>query len=65
MRITFCVVFQVVATVDESNPLDEITKPREDGDHCDLADYINARIAELSLTNDEKKVRNNAVGLAI
>ena len=48
---------QVVATVDETNPLDQVVPPRQDGLSHDLAAYISCKTSKLALPNDGKQVR--------
>lgn len=48
---------QVVATVDETNPLDQVVPPRQDGLNHDLAAYISCKTSKLALPNDGKQVR--------
>ena len=54
--LLFCECVQVVATVDDSNPLDKEVPPRSDGLHSILADYINQKSGKLALCADEKQV---------
>lgn len=48
---------QVVATVDETNPLDQVVPPRQDGLSHDLAAYISCKTSKLALPNDGIQVR--------
>ena len=47
---------QVVATVDEMNPLAKQTEVREDGLDNDLAAHINSKMTDLALSSAEKQV---------
>ncbi len=47
---------QVVATVDETNPLAKLTEIRENGLDNDLAAHINSKMADLALSSAEKQV---------
>ena len=48
---------QVVATVDETNPLAKLTEIRENGLDNDLAAHINSKMADLALSSAEKQVK--------
>ena len=48
--------FQVVATVDENNPLDQVVPPRGDGLNHDLAAYISCKTSKLALPENDKQV---------
>ena len=50
------VLFQVVATVDETKPLDKQSELTEDGLDNDLAAHINSKMADLALSTEEKQV---------
>lgn len=47
---------QVVANVDDCNPLDKQTEAREDGLDNDVAAHINSKMADLSFSFTEKQV---------
>ncbi|CAB4022723.1 Hypothetical predicted protein [Paramuricea clavata] len=53
--VLHCLVEQVVATVDETNPLAKQTETREDGLDNDLAAHINSKMADLALSSVEKQ----------
>ena len=54
MKCIICM--QVVATVDENNPLDQPVPPRRDGLNHDLAAYISSKTSKLALPENDKQV---------
>lgn len=56
--VLYCIVIytQVVATVDDKNPLDQVVPPRGDGLNHDLAAYINSKTSKLALLQNGKQV---------
>ncbi|PFX34574.1 Sperm-associated antigen 17 [Stylophora pistillata] len=54
--ILHCLLEQVVVTVDETNPVDQIVPPRQDGLSHDLAAYISCKTSKLALPNGGKQV---------
>ena len=47
---------QVVVTVDDKNPLDQVVPPSGDGLNHDLAAYITSKTSKLSLLQNSKQV---------
>lgn len=47
---------QVVATVDDKNPLHQVVPPRGDGLNHDLAAYITSKTSKLTLLQNSKQV---------
>ncbi|XP_078373230.1 sperm-associated antigen 17-like isoform X2 [Oculina patagonica] len=59
--ILHCLLEQVVATVDDKNPLDQVVPPRGDGLNHDLAAYISSKTSKLaSVQNSEQAVTGPA-----
>ena len=52
----FLISTQVVATVDDKNPLDQVVPPRGDGLNHDLAAYISSKTSKLALLQSGKQV---------
>lgn len=58
MFLLYCIFIftQVVATVDDKNPLDQVVPPRGDGLNHDLAAYITSKTSKLTLLQNSKQV---------
>lgn len=58
MLLFYCIFIsiQVVATVDDKNPLDQVVPPRGDGLNHDLAAYVSSKTSKLALLQNGKQV---------